>query len=135
MTAEWVGAIAGAVAASAALLARWPGRWIWRLLRGTMEFLEDWKGEPARPGFPARPGVPERLENVEKITAEVRAETQPNGGTSLRDVVHRTAADVAELKTSLGQLTGRVELFEQQREIRDHTETIITRPARRSARE
>lgn len=29
-------------------------------------FLDDWFGEPARPGFPRRPGVPERLEIVEQ---------------------------------------------------------------------
>lgn len=62
-------------------------------------FLDDWCGEPARPGFPARPGIPERLEKVEEGQAAllerlstVEADTkqlQRNGGAHLADSVAR----------------------------------------------
>lgn len=47
-------------------------------------FLDDWFGEPERPGFPPRPGVPERLRRVER-------EVVPNHGSSLRDAVDKVA--------------------------------------------
>ena len=116
MSAAWV---AAACAVVSLVLARWPGRWIWRLLRGTMRFLNDWTGEPARKGVDTRPGVMERLQSVEKIVTEVRAETRPDGGPSMRDVVHQTSRDVADVKADVAKLAGRVELFEHQRKDRD----------------
>jgi hypothetical protein len=129
MTASWLGAIAAAAAVVVAVVARWPGRWLWHLLRGVWEFLEDWKGEPGRPGVPARPGVMERLQNVEKIGTHVLAETQTNGGSSMRDDIAGIAVDLAHVKDDLKTLTGRVELFESEREVRERVETIVTRPA------
>jgi hypothetical protein len=48
---------------------------IWRWLRNwgkrVGDFLDDWNGEPARPGVPERPGVMQRLadnEEAHKIT-------------------------------------------------------------------
>ena len=55
-------------------------RWMLRTLRKLGEFLEDWNGEPGRPGVPARPGVMARLERIE-------AQLNPNGGQSLHDKV------------------------------------------------
>lgn len=52
----------------------------WRLLR---DFLDDWNGEPDRPGVPGRRGVLERLERLDY-------QVHPNSGTSLRDQVDRT---------------------------------------------
>ena len=108
----------------------WALRWTWRILKRTTRFLDDYFGEPSREGLPARPGVMARLQNVEKIATEVRAETRPNGGNSLRDFVHRTAEDMADVKASLASLTGRVELFEHQREDRA-SNGAPPRPARR----
>lgn len=56
-----------------------------RLLRGVREFLEDWNGEPPRPGVPARLGVLQRLERLD-------AQVHPNSGSSLRDAVDQTRA-------------------------------------------
>lgn len=72
--------------------ARWANaRW-----RRVAEFLDDWNGEPARPGFPGRPGMPERLSTVEVTAAAIRAEVStiraevtPNGGGSMKDAVGR----------------------------------------------
>ena len=115
------GGITAAVIVSTALFTAlaWALRWAWRILARTTRFLDDYFGEPSREGLPARPGVMARLQKVEDIATEVRAETRPNGGNSLRDFVHRTAEDMAEVKASLASLTGRVELFEHQREDRD----------------
>lgn len=74
-----------------------------RAWRRVLDFLDDWRGEEARPGFPARPGVPQRLETVERaVTANtgrleamearierIDGELQPNNGTSFRDEVRR----------------------------------------------
>ena len=90
-----------------------------KMHRRVTNFLDDWAGQPPRPGVDARPGVMKRLQDVEKIVTEVRAETQPNDGHSLRDVVYRTASDVADVKDTVAMLSGRVELFEHQREDRE----------------
>ena len=46
----------------------------------------------------------ERIQNVEQIATTVLAETRPNGGSSLRDVVHQTAADVADVKKDVADV-------------------------------
>lgn len=107
------------VATALATAVGWALRCTWRILSRTTRFLDDYFGEAARDGLPARPGVMSRLQNVEEITTEVRAEMRINAGNSLRDVVHQTAAEVADVKTALSSLTGRVELFEVQREGRE----------------
>jgi hypothetical protein len=53
------------------------------------EFLEDWRGEEARPGYHKRPGVMERLVSLEEHMHGVTHELKPNSGLSLRDAVDR----------------------------------------------
>jgi hypothetical protein len=107
VSAAWfTAAIALAVAVGGLVV--WAGRWVTKILTGVLRFLEDWRGEPARPGVEARPGVLARLQTVERIVTDVRRELYANGGTSLRDVVHQTAADVADIKDE--QATVRADL-------------------------
>jgi hypothetical protein len=82
-------------------------------------FLDDWGGEQARPGVPDRPGVMARLQTAETLIAKVLAETLPNGGASLRDVVHQTQADVSGMKGDVAAMRARMELFETQRASRE----------------
>jgi hypothetical protein len=56
-----------------------------------------------------------RLASAEEALARVVAETTPNGGRSLRDVVARTAADVADIKQDQASMRRRIELWEKQR--------------------
>ncbi|MFI9418110.1 hypothetical protein [Streptomyces werraensis] len=57
------------------------------LSRRTSQFLDDWYGEPPRPGVPARPGVMERMAGMEERLGHVWHEVYPNNGGSLRDAV------------------------------------------------
>lgn len=120
MSAAWLTALAALVTAIGGLVV-WGLRQVWRLITRTMRFLDDWAGEAPRPGVPARPGVMARLLAMERAVVEVRAETKPNGGSSLRDVVHRTANDVSDVKTDVGELRRRIEQFERERERREGT--------------
>lgn len=84
-----LGLAAGLVALALAVVFLRP-LWLplWHLFRRTQEFLEDWFGEPARPGQEARPGAMQRL-----------AQLEHNGGSSLRDAVMRieqTTASTAD---------------------------------------
>jgi len=75
---------AGAVATGLGLafsLAR-IGRRLWRQFQALDDFLDDWRGEPARPGVPGRAGVMERLASIEH-------EVVTNNGSSLKDAVKR----------------------------------------------
>jgi len=63
-------------------------RWAVGILRKITEFLEDWRGEPARPGYAKRPGVMERLVNLEHATRELK----PNAGSSMKDQITRIEA-------------------------------------------
>lgn len=96
--------ILGAGAAAVAVAA------VWKIVsavagfaRRVGHFLDDWWGEPARPGHPARPGIPERMAGVEQSlgvvcdrlglvetrTARIEHELHPNSGHTMRDVVDR----------------------------------------------
>lgn len=59
---------------------------IWHLFRGTQEFLQDWNGEPERPGFKARPGAMARL-----------AQLEANSGSTMRDAVDRIEKKVEKV--------------------------------------
>lgn len=84
---------------------------IWPLLASFKDFMDDVKGEAARPGVPARPGLMERISRMEDRSettgskvdamsislAQVRHEVLPNTGTSLRDAADRTERKVDTL--------------------------------------
>ena len=98
MDPQWLTALT-ALLVAAASCALFIIRRLWHVTARVLRFLDDWNGEPAREGLPARPGVMARLRVVEESTAKVLAETRPNDGMSLRDVVHKTAGDVAEIRS------------------------------------
>lgn len=80
----------GVVAVAAAGGAVWKvGRGIHHVAEDLRGFLNDWNGVPARPGHPSTMGVPERLQSIETRLGAVEAQMQPNGGSSLRDVMDR----------------------------------------------
>jgi hypothetical protein len=77
---------------------------LWRFLRGVMhtarraeQFMDDWYGEPARPGVPERPSMMERVSGIEARLGRVEHELHPNDGASLRDAVDRTNRRLARL--------------------------------------
>ena len=122
MSAAWVAALTAAVVAAVTGLA-WAARHAWHLLRRLTHFLDDYAGQPARDGLPARPGFMARLASVEDSLAHVVQETRPNHGNSLRDVVARTAADVAVIKQEQAGVRTRLELLQAEqarREDRPH---------------
>lgn len=84
-----------------------PMLWLMRRIRALSlfsdprfsHFLDDWFGEPQRPGFLARPGVPERLGQVEERLGQVEQDTrqlQRNGGAHLADAVARIEASLQQ---------------------------------------
>lgn len=93
----WIAALVALISAIGGLTA-WGIRVLYRILRQLIHFSDDWKGQPEHDGLPARPGVMARLSSVEELLERVHAETQADHGTSLRDVVNRTAADVTGIK-------------------------------------
>ena len=90
---QWLLAVAGGIVALAAALAAIAKgfRVIDRGMKRANEFLDDWRGESARPGYPSRPGVPERLERIEDRLDGVETQLAPKNGvtTTLRDSVDR----------------------------------------------
>lgn len=62
-------------------------RFVASMFRKVSEFLDDWRGEPARHGRAAVPGVMERLVRLEEMALEVAHEVKPNSGTSLKDQI------------------------------------------------
>lgn len=98
--AGWIIGSAAVLAALGVILGF--GRSLWRLARKINKTLDDWAGEPARPGVPERPGVMSRLASIETSTSamhtqlgavgrrleSVEHELHPNSGTSLRDAVN-----------------------------------------------
>jgi hypothetical protein len=118
VNAAWVTAATALAAAIGGVLV-WCARWALRVLLRTRDFLDDWGGQPARPGVEARPGVMARLQAVETAVAKVLAQTQPDHGHSLRDVVHQIREDVSDVKNDQAAMRARMELFEHERESRE----------------
>lgn len=65
-------------------------------------FMEDWKGEEARPGRDRVPGVMERLNNID-------GELKRNGGSSIKDSVDRIEKDVHTLSINTKEIKKRLE--------------------------
>lgn len=63
---------------------------LFRFLKRMSNVVDDWAGEPERPGVPGRPGVMTRL-------AAIEAELHPNHGTSLRDALTRCEIGISRL--------------------------------------
>lgn len=114
MDPAWISA-ATALAAAIIGCTIWCLRWAWKILKRTTTFLDDFFGEAAREGVPARPGVMARLGSVEALVTQVAAETRPNSGGSLRDIVVKTASDVTEIKAEQALMRARMEQLEKQR--------------------
>jgi hypothetical protein len=98
--ATWIGA---ACAIAGLLLAARPLHWAYQLMVGTHDFIADW------------PRVRTAITSLQQEVAEVKAETRPNGGSSMRDVVARTAADVADIKHEQALMRDRMEQLENLR--------------------
>lgn len=118
MDPGWIVALVALATAVASCLA-WAARKSWQVIRRTGHFLDDWQGEPAHDGLTATPGVMARLRNLEVTVAGISAELHPNGGGSLRDVVARTAADVADIKAEQAAVRTRLDLYEAGRAHRE----------------
>lgn len=119
MDPAWIAALTALTMAVGGIVV-WCLRWAWRILSRTMKFLDDYFGEPARPGVPERPGVMARLQRVEDLAREIRNETTTNGGTSMKDEIRRTASQVGTIRSKVEQLAGRVEQIDLDREHREH---------------
>lgn len=66
----------------------WIKKYVWPIIRKTLQFLEDWNGESERPGVPARKGLMERLASIEY-------EFQPNSGASFSDKLTKIVTEQA----------------------------------------
>lgn len=73
-------------------------------LRKVNEFLEDWRGEEARPGYPGRPGVLQRLVQLEEHVATTSHEVQPNSGSSMKDQLNRIDKAIPDVVSRLEAL-------------------------------
>lgn len=119
--------ITGQILAAAAILGGLGviGRAVWwlavKVLRPLALVIDDWRGEPDRPGVPGRPGVMVQLaelrtllateqlarramerrldEQAARLTA-IEAQLKPNGGGSLRDVVDQALSELPRSKTA-----------------------------------
>ncbi len=125
MSAAWVASLTALTVAVFGLIG-WAARHGWHLLRGTSEFLDEWGGRPARHGLPATPGVVARLAEHEKLLIQLVAETQPNDGSSLHDVMARTEhvmtrteRAVEEIRAEQAKMRTRMEQLETQRHDRE----------------
>lgn len=80
-TLPTLGYVAGALV-SLGIIWRYVIAPVSRAIVGLHRFLDDWTGQPPRPGYPPVPGVMEQL-------ATVRNEVTYNGGGSIKDAVRR----------------------------------------------
>lgn len=84
----WAGALAG-LSGLVAVLVRF-ARAAARTWERVDQFVDDWYGQPERPGVPARPGVLERVTSIER-------ELCPDEGGSLREAVDQANRRLARL--------------------------------------
>lgn len=93
-------------------------RWAHPIAKQLANFLEDWFGEPERPGVAAKPGVLLRLVKIER-------ELRPNGGSSMRDAVNRVEATGDETSKRLDEhiTTSETDRAEARADLRALTKT------------
>lgn len=80
------------------------GKWMIGTMKKINDFLEDWRGETARPGYPGRPGVLERLVKLEEHVATTSHEVQPNSGSSMKDQLNRIDKAIPDVVSRLEAL-------------------------------
>jgi hypothetical protein len=90
-------------------VAGWGLRMAWKMISRTTRFLDDFFGEPERPGVKGRPGVMARLDAMEGSLLTLQTEVTPNSGHSMRDSVKRTEAAVAAVKRDVADVKRRVD--------------------------
>ena len=81
---------------------------VWKIrawARPVANFLKDWNGEPARPGFPGIPSVPARLENVETKLEKVEhgIERLEANDIALKAATDANTAQIAELAVQVNE--------------------------------
>lgn len=84
-------------------------RKLWPVIHGFTNLMDDWRGEPARPGVPARTGV---MENVSLLRAEVevvRNQVQNSHRTNFRDDLDNVEYKVDEVYKQIGSLNSKLD--------------------------
>lgn len=107
-------------------------KWIVPVLRNLRDFLEDWRGEPARPGKDARPGIPERMQSIEQTQANlseavgaVRKQVENSHSINLRDDLDEHKTAISELHDSVDRLHLRLDESAEDRKGLHLTDTEI----------
>ena len=137
LDAVTIGDIVGLLAAVGAIWASI--KWVRPALRAITNFLDDWNGEPERPGVPGRAGVLEQIADLRtdvdlaKTLARDAAESasdaafhsKPNHGSSSYDVLMRQVQDtkgaIAESQQDRQRLHAHMsELSERLRAVEGH---------------
>ena len=104
---NWATWIATGCAVAAVALSARPLHWAYQLISGTHDFIADW------------PKIRTAITSLQQEVAEIKAETRPNGGSSMRDVVARTAEDVSDIKHAQALIRDRMEQLEIKRAARE----------------
>jgi hypothetical protein len=81
----------------------WLGSKLLPQIRKGTRVLDDFLGEPARPGIPARPGVIEALAGMRTDVDQVKKQVQNSHKTNFRDDLDKKAsgADLARVEEKL----------------------------------
>lgn len=79
-----VGTVAGVVAK------------VYPTVRKLQTLIDDWVGEPSRPGVPAKPGVMERLGRLEQVSESTNYHVQANHGGSAYDRLYGRVENLDE---------------------------------------
>lgn len=83
--------------------------WFTRMPKKLVHMVDDWFGEEARPGVPARPGVMERLQTMDDSIVQIQHEVNFNSGKSIKDAVHRTDENVAQVAGDVTEVAGKLD--------------------------